>query len=95
VPISAFLELMAQTLFGGRVYEGYGPKIAKGDVTPGFKLRLGLKDVRLGTAASAKSGQTLPMLAALEDHMARLVEAGQGEKDWSAVAEPLLKGLPR
>jgi len=95
VSVSAFLELMAQTLFGGRVYEGYGPKIAKGDVTAGFKLKLGLKDLRLATEAAAKSGQQLPMLDAVREHMKRALEAGMGDKDWSAMTEPMLRGLPR
>lgn len=96
VPVGAFLELMTQTLFGGRVYEGYGPKIANGDVTAGFKLKLGLKDLRLATeAAAAKTGQPLPLLDAVREHMKRALEAGMGEQDWSAMAGAMLKGLPR
>jgi 3-hydroxyisobutyrate dehydrogenase-like beta-hydroxyacid dehydrogenase len=93
VPIAGFLELMTQTLFGGRVYEAYGPKIAKGDFEPGFKMKLGLKDLRLATQAGAKSGQTLPMLDAVRDQMSRAVESGMGERDWSAVSEPMLGSL--
>jgi 3-hydroxyisobutyrate dehydrogenase-like beta-hydroxyacid dehydrogenase len=95
VPVGSFLELMTQTLFGGRVYEGYGPRIAKGDFEPGFKMKLGLKDLRLATAAASSSAQSLPMLDAVREHMTRAVEAGMAEKDWSAVAEPMLRGLPR
>jgi 3-hydroxyisobutyrate dehydrogenase-like beta-hydroxyacid dehydrogenase len=93
VSIAAFLELMTQTLFGGRVYEAYGPKIAKGEFEPGFKMKLGLKDLRLATQAASTSGQMLPMLDAVRDHMSRAVEAGLGERDWSAVAERMLRNL--
>jgi 3-hydroxyisobutyrate dehydrogenase-like beta-hydroxyacid dehydrogenase len=93
VPIAGFLELMTQTLFGGRVYEGYGPKIAKGDFEPGFRMKLGLKDLRLATQAAAKSGQTLPMLDAVRDQMSKAVESGMGEKDWAAVSDRMLRNL--
>jgi 3-hydroxyisobutyrate dehydrogenase-like beta-hydroxyacid dehydrogenase len=97
VSVASFLELMTQTLFGGRVYEGYGPRMAKGDFEPGFKMKLGLKDLRLATAAAAaaRPTQNLPMLDAVREHMTRAVEAGMGDKDWSAIAETMLKGLPR
>jgi 3-hydroxyisobutyrate dehydrogenase-like beta-hydroxyacid dehydrogenase len=87
VSAETFLQLMAQTLFGGRVYEGYGAKIAKGDYEPGFQMKLGLKDLRLATAAAAKTGKTLPMLDAVRERMAEAVESGMGEKDWSGIAD--------
>jgi len=87
VSAETFLQLMAQTLFGGRVYEGYGAKIAKGDYEPGFQMKLGLKDLRLATAAAAKTGKTLPMLDAVRERMAEAVAAGMAEKDWSGIAD--------
>jgi 3-hydroxyisobutyrate dehydrogenase-like beta-hydroxyacid dehydrogenase len=79
-----FLDLMLGTLFGGRAYENYGGKIVKGDYEPGFKMKLGLKDLRLATAAAADT--TLPMLDAVRTRMTAAVDAGMGERDWSAVA---------
>ena len=87
-----FIDLMLQTLFGGRVYELYGPRIVKGDFEAGFVMRLGLKDLRLATAAAEKAGTRLPMLDAVRTQMTGAVEAGLGEKDWLAIADYTLRG---
>jgi len=86
VASGAFIELMTQTLFGGRVYENYGAKIVAGDFEAGFKMQLGLKDLRLATAAAETSGKQLPLLDAVRTRMAAAVEAGMGDKDWSGIA---------
>ena len=80
----ALFELLLGTLFGGRSYETYSGKIAKGDYEPGFRMQLGLKDLRLATAAA---GQPLPMLDAVRTRMAEAVDAGMGDKDWSGMAD--------
>ena len=81
-----FFELVLEALFGGRVYQSYSAKIVAGDDTPGFKMSLGLKDLRLATAAIEKSGKRLPMLDTLRNQMTEAVQAGLGDKDWSGVA---------
>ncbi len=83
----AFFELILGTLFAGRSYETYSAKITKGDYEPGFLMRLGLKDLRLATAAAEKAGKQLPMLDAVRTRMGEAVDAGMGEKDWSAMAD--------
>lgn len=87
---AVFVDLMTQTLFGGRAYEGYGAKIVAGDVEAGFRLALGLKDLRLATAAGEASGRSLPMLAAVHGRMAEADAAGRGDQDWSAMAAETL-----
>ncbi len=61
-----FFELILGTLFSGRSYESYSANIAKESFEPGFKARLGLKDLaarRRGRrdgrqdAADARGGQ--------------------------------------
>ena len=86
LPRDAFFELILGTLFGGRSYESYSAKIAKDDYEPGFKARLGLKDLGLASAAAEKAGKQLPMLNAVRSRMAETVDAGMGDKDWSAMA---------
>jgi len=82
-----FFELITQTLFGGRAYETYNAKIAKGDYEAGFRMQLGLKDLGLAAAASEKAGKQLPLLDAVRARMAEAVESGMGEKDWSGMAD--------
>ena len=83
----AFFELILATLFSGRAYESYSDKIAEENYEPGFKARLGLKDLRLATAAADAAGRNLPMLDAVRTRLGEAVEAGLGERDWSIMAD--------
>ena len=87
LPRAAFFELILGTLFGGRSYESYSAKIAHDDYEPGFKARLGLKDLRLATEAATAAGRRLPMLDAVRERMGEAVAAGLGDKDWSIMAD--------
>lgn len=82
-----FFELILGTLFGSRSYQVYSANIAKGNYEPGFKAVLGLKDLRLAKEAAEQAGRILPMLDAVHHRMAETVDAGMGERDWSAMAE--------
>ena len=81
-----FFELILGTLFGSRPYQTYSANIAAERYEPGFKAVLGLKDLRLAREASATIGRTLPMLDAVHARMVQTVDAGMGNKDWSALA---------
>ena len=91
LPRGAFFELILGTLFGGRAYEGYSANIANGTYEPGFKARLGLKDLRLATQAAEAAGRRLPMLDAVRGRLGEAVEAGLGDKDWSIMADYTLR----
>jgi len=85
----AFVELLANTLFGGVVYQGYGNLIAKKEYLPaGFTADLGLKDLGLAEAAAAKVGASLPsapvMRAVFEAALERKDLEGM---DWASIAE--------
>lgn len=91
LPRAAFFELILGTLFGGRAYESYSANIAKESYEPGFKARLGLKDLRLATEAAKDAGRRLPMLDAVRERLGEAVNAGLGDKDWSVMADYTLK----
>lgn len=82
-----FVDLMIQTLFWCRAYENYGAKIVARDFDAGFTMALGLKDLRLATAAGEASGKPLPMLDVVRTRMSQAVDAGMGDCDWSAIAD--------
>jgi 3-hydroxyisobutyrate dehydrogenase-like beta-hydroxyacid dehydrogenase len=82
-----FFELILGTLFAGRTYESYSAQIARRSFDPGFKAKLGLKDLRLATGASDEIGRSLPMLEAVRERLGKAVSAGLGEKDWSILAD--------
>ncbi len=87
----AFFEVILATLFGARAYQTYSANIAREDYDPGFKAKLGLKDLRLASEAAAMASRDLPMLAAVKGQMAKAVDAGQGERDWSIMADYTIK----
>ena len=90
----AFVDLLANTLFGGVVYQGYGNLIAKKEYLPaGFTADLGLKDLGLAQAAADKVGASLPsapiMRSVFEAALAREDLAGM---DWASIAEVVRDG---
>jgi len=83
----AFFELVLESLFGCRVYQSYSAKIVAEEYSSGFKMALGLKDLRLATEAAERAGKRLPILDTTRNQMTAAVQAGLGEKDWSALAD--------
>jgi 3-hydroxyisobutyrate dehydrogenase-like beta-hydroxyacid dehydrogenase len=78
---------MTGTLFAAPAYKTYSDIIAHERFTPpGFKLPLGLKDVRLALAAGEAQHTPLPIASLLRDHFIEAIALGDGEKDWSALA---------
>jgi 3-hydroxyisobutyrate dehydrogenase-like beta-hydroxyacid dehydrogenase len=83
-----FLEIVNGSLFQSPIYENYGKLIAEGRFEPaGFKLRLGLKDVRLLLAAAESHAVPMPVASVLRDNLLSAVATGLGESDWAALAE--------
>jgi 3-hydroxyisobutyrate dehydrogenase-like beta-hydroxyacid dehydrogenase len=80
-------EIMTGTLFGAPAYKTYGPMIAGARFTPaGFKLPLGLKDVRLALQAAEARNAPLPIASLLRDHFIEGIANGDVDKDWAALA---------
>lgn len=88
----AFFELVLESLFGCRVYQSYSAKIVAEDYSPGFKMSLGLKDLRLASEAAERAGKRLPILDTVRNQMTEAVHAGLGDKDWSALADFMRQG---
>jgi 3-hydroxyisobutyrate dehydrogenase-like beta-hydroxyacid dehydrogenase len=86
VDAEKFLELMTGSLFSAPIYQNYGKLIlAESFEPPGFKLKLGLKDVKLALAAAEAVAAPLPLASLLRDHMLTGVARGYSEMDWTAV----------
>ncbi len=86
------IEVFTGTLFAAPAYKVYGPAILNAKFEPaGFKLALGLKDVRLALTASEKSGAPLPFAGILRDNFVDAIAHGDGDKDWAAVSKVALR----
>ncbi|SEM27102.1 hypothetical protein SAMN05428989_3577 [Pseudoxanthomonas sp. GM95] len=83
-----FIELITSTVFAAPVYQGYGGLIAREQYSPaGFKLALGLKDVRLALAAGEATQVPMPLASTLRDGLLEGVAHGDGELDLAALAK--------
>ncbi len=83
-----FLNIMTHALFGAPVYEGYGRLIADRTYQPaGFKMKHGLKDVRLALQISDEQQVPMPLASLLHDHYLSGIAQGMSEDDWAALAE--------
>ena len=81
------LEVLTNTLFPAPLYKNYGGMIARQEFEPaGFKLPLGLKDVRLVMAAAESLNVPMPVASLVRDHFITALAHGWEEKDWSAVS---------
>ena len=84
---ASFLEIVNGSFFQSPVYENYGKIMAAQRFQPaGFKLRLGLKDVRLVLAAAEEAAAPMPLASLIRDNLLSGVAQGMGEHDWSALA---------
>ena len=81
------MEVFTGSLFAAPVYKTYGPMIVEQRFEPaGFKLPLGLKDVRLALEAGEAAGAPLPFASILRDNFVDAISHGDADKDWSAIA---------
>ena len=88
IPPETMLDIYTGALFPSPVYKRYGAAIASKRHEPaGFKLKLGLKDIRLALEAGDASNVPLPFGSVLRDAMLSAMAAGRGDQDWSALAE--------
>jgi 3-hydroxyisobutyrate dehydrogenase-like beta-hydroxyacid dehydrogenase len=82
-----YLDILTNTLFGAPVYETYGSLIAEERYAPpGFKAKLGFKDIRLALGAAEALQVPMPVASLLRDRFLTLLASGGGDLDWSALA---------
>jgi 3-hydroxyisobutyrate dehydrogenase-like beta-hydroxyacid dehydrogenase len=82
-----FLEIVNGRLIRSPVYENYGTLIATERWKPaGFKLRHGLKDVRLALSAGEDVAAPMPLASLLRDHYLTAMAREWGDIDWAALA---------
>ncbi|MGV7210405.1 NAD(P)-dependent oxidoreductase [Oxalobacteraceae bacterium A2-2] len=86
LPAADLLDLLTNTIFASPSYQRYGSFIASGSYEPGFKLRLGLKDVNLALSAAEASGTALPGVEVVREHMHTALKLGLESRDWSVFA---------
>jgi 3-hydroxyisobutyrate dehydrogenase-like beta-hydroxyacid dehydrogenase len=80
-------ETLLPTLFPCSVYQSYGKRIAENAYEPaGFRLALGLKDVRLTLDAGGESNTPMPIASLLRNRYLSAMAKGRENMDWAAAA---------
>jgi 2-hydroxy-3-oxopropionate reductase len=70
---------------GSKILEIHGQRMIDRSFTPGFRARLHLKDAGIVREVAVELGSPVPAFEVVADALARLVEAGGGELDHSAL----------
>ena len=82
-----FLEIMTESLFAAPVYKTYGALIADEKYQPaGFRLELGLKDVRSVLAAAEAKSVPMAVASVVRDHFISGIAHGGADLDWAGLA---------
>jgi 3-hydroxyisobutyrate dehydrogenase-like beta-hydroxyacid dehydrogenase len=82
------LDLYLEALFPSPVYRGYSNLIRHRKFEPaGFRLSLGLKDVRLALSAGEEMDVPMPVASILRDVFLHASAIGYDDKDWSSVSD--------
>ena len=69
----------------GQINTNFPNKVLKGDITPDFPLRMGLKDLSLALALGASAGSPLPLGSAARELYALARSWGRSEQDCTAM----------
>jgi 2-hydroxy-3-oxopropionate reductase len=80
-------EVMLAGFANSRALQISGEKMVRKDFSPGFKLQLYRKDLRIARAVAADASLHLPGTGLLFDEMDSLVSAGKGDLDFSALIQ--------
>ncbi len=82
-------SLVRHALLGGfaasRVLEVHGERILNGNFAPGFRARLYQKDLRIAEETAGVHGVGVPATTVVAGMVERLVSAGGGDLDYSAI----------
>lgn len=85
---NAYVDFLTNSLFAAPIFKTYGNLIATEKYEPaGFKLRLGLKDVKLALAAAETIAVPLPFASVIRDHALEGVANGMSDLDWSVLGK--------
>jgi NAD-binding of NADP-dependent 3-hydroxyisobutyrate dehydrogenase len=82
-----YLDILTNTLFDAPVYQTYGGIISEERyIPPGFKAKLGFKDIHLALGAAEALQVPMPVASLIRDRFLTLLATGAADLDWSALA---------
>lgn len=85
LPLDKVIEVVSGGAAGNWFLEKRGPTMVRCSFAPGFKLALHYKDLAICKAIAERRGVTLPVVETTLAQYRRLMEAGFGDEDISAL----------
>lgn len=85
LPLDKVIEVVASGAAGNWFLERRGPTMVRGEFPPGFRVALHHKDLAICKAIAERHGVSLPVVEMTLIHYRRLIEAGHGDEDISAL----------
>lgn len=76
---------------GSKILEVHGQRMLDRTFDPGFRIRLHRKDARIIEAAAAETATPIPSFAVVTEQLQKAVDAGDGERDHSALYAELAR----
>jgi 3-hydroxyisobutyrate dehydrogenase-like beta-hydroxyacid dehydrogenase len=81
-----YAEFFGRSIFACPIYQNYGKQVAERRYRPaGFKLPLGLKDMRLVTRAAEKVGVPMPLADLLKNRLIESLAKNRADIDWTGM----------
>lgn len=82
-----FVDILTNSLFAAPIYKTYGDLIVEEKYQPpGFRMPLGLKDIRSVLAAAEAKAVPMPVASLVRDHFISGIARGGADLDWSGLA---------
>jgi 2-hydroxy-3-oxopropionate reductase len=76
---------------GSKILEVHGQRMLDRTFDPGFRIRLHRKDARIIEGAAAETATPIPSFAVVTEQLQKAVDAGDGERDHSALYAELAR----
>jgi 2-hydroxy-3-oxopropionate reductase len=76
---------------GSKILEVHGRRMLERAFDPGFRIRLHRKDARIVEEAAAETRTPIPSFAVVTEQLQRAVDAGEGDRDHSALYAELVR----
>jgi 2-hydroxy-3-oxopropionate reductase len=76
---------------GSKILEVHGQRMLDRTFDPGFRIRLHRKDARIVEEAAAATSTPIPSFAAVIEQLQQAVDAGDGDRDHSALYAELVR----
>jgi len=84
-------EALLSGFAGSKILEVHGQRMLDRAFDPGFRIRLHRKDARIVEAAAATTSTPLPSFTAVTEQLQKAVDAGDGDRDHSALYAELAR----